>query len=161
MLTNKPFGDRLYQYLAEMVDKELQKQIDIELSRYEELSIGIEQLEKDIARQLRSYEEILNSYLNAVQIIQPKMESWRAPRRDKVSKICARLRQKWADVKGAVRSDPSLEQDEQMFQAVLKIHYKKPNEQQAFQKKRQSLILGEVEKLVLPGHESHCNLLKI
>lgn len=135
-----------------MVDRELQEEIDAELSRYEQLSIGIDQVEKSVARQLRNYEEILNSYLSAVQIIRPKMEVWRAERRDKLSKLCGRLRQKWSDAKSAVRADPSLDQEEQLFQAVLRIQYKKPSEQQAFQRKRQRLILKEIEKLVLPEH---------
>lgn len=131
---------------------ELQAQIDTELTRYEELTTSIEQSEKEVARLMRNYEDLLNSYMSAVQIVQPKMDSWRTPRREKVAKLCTKLRQKWADVKTAVRSDPVLDQDEQLFQAVIRIHYKKPAEQQAFQKKRQRLILQEIEKLSLPQH---------
>lgn len=128
----------------------LQEQIDFELSRYEELSKGIEELEEDISRKMRTYEDILNSYLKAIKIIQPKMESWRNPRREKIKKMCGRLRQKWTDARTAVRSDPALDQDEQIFMAVLRIHYKKPSEQQAFQRKRLKLIQQEIAKLVPP-----------
>ena len=131
-------------------DSSLPDQIDAELSKYEELSKSIEELEENIGRQMRNYEDILNSYLNALKIIQPKMDSWRNPRREKVRKICARLRQKWSDTRSAVRADPSLDQDEQIFSAVLRIHYKRPNEQQAFQRKRQKLIQQEIAKLVPP-----------
>ena len=127
----------------------LQEQIDFELSRYEELSKGIAELEEDIGKKMRTYEDLLNSYLNAIKIIQPKMDSWRNPGREKIRKMCARLRQKWTDTRTAVRSDPALDQDEQIFMAVLRIHYKKPSEQQAFQRKRQRLIQQEIAKLDL------------
>lgn len=134
------------------MDPEFQAQIDAELTRYEELTTAIEQSEKEVARMMRNYEDILNSYLSAVQIVQPKMDSWRTPRREKLAKMCAKLRQKWTDLKTAVRTDPTLDQDEQLFQAVIRIHYKKTAEQQAFQKKRQRLIMQEIEKLSLPQH---------
>lgn len=128
----------------------LQEEIDKELSRYESLTKQILELEEDVSKKMRTYEDILNSYLNAIKIIQPKMDSWRTPRREKVSKMCSKLSQKWSDTRSAVNSDPSLNQDEQIFLAVLRIHYKKPAEQQAFQKKRQKLIFAEIAKMVPP-----------
>lgn len=134
------------------MDPGLQVQVDDELTRYEEFSVGIEELEHKIGRQLREYEDILNSYLNAVHIIQPKMDTWRAQRRQKLEKLCREISQKWGDERSAVRNDRQLEQDEQIFQAVLRIHYKKPAEQQAFRKERQRLIRKEIAKLALPQH---------
>jgi tetrahydromethanopterin S-methyltransferase subunit B len=134
------------------MDPELQESIDRELTRYQQLTTDIEQLEKDVARQMRNYEEIVNSYLNALHIVQPKMDSWRAPRREKMAKLCSSLRHKWGDMRTPLRNDPALDQEEQLFMAVLRIQYKKTAEQQAFQRTRQKLIRDELDKIVLPTH---------
>ena len=130
-----------------MIDSNLQTEIDKELTRYETLTNEIEKMQEQIDKRLKEYEELLNSYLTALQIVQPKMDSWREPRRDKFRKLCQRLSQKWSNTRSAIFSDPVLEQDEQLFMAVIRIHYKKPSDQEIFQRKRTKLIQQEIAKI--------------
>lgn len=127
-----------------------QQQIDAELTRYETLTNSIQAMEKKVQQQMSDYELIFNSYINAVQIIENKTEGWRRPRAEKISKVCQRLQAKWENPKSVLQSNPQLEQDEQIFQAVLRIHYKRPADQASYRKKRFIEIQKELDKIVMP-----------
>jgi Skp family chaperone for outer membrane proteins len=134
------------------MDPELQQRIDSELTRYKTLNLEIQRLEQEVSARMRSYEELLNSYLQALEVIQPKMESWRAPRRREMENVLRKLSEKWSDLRAIVRADPKLDQDEQLFQAVIRLHYKKLEEQKGYQKRRRTIIdhvLKEIPKITL------------
>ena len=128
-------------------EKEIQEQIDIELLRYKEIMEQIEAREASIRKQMKNLEDLVNSYFSAIKIIQPKMDSWRNSRREKVREMAEKLRQKWSSTQNAAKYDPSIEQEERLHQAVVKIQFKKHADLQAFKKKRQILIQNEINKL--------------
>jgi hypothetical protein len=132
------------------MNPDLRQQIDDELTRFQTLTTDVEELESEVAHRMRNYEELLNSYVQALQIIQPKMESWRTPRREKAAQLCERVRTKWSDLKTVSRTDPTLDQQERFFSAILSMQYKKPEEQKKFQRSRMKLIQAEIAKIQLP-----------
>jgi hypothetical protein len=136
--------------LGDMDPGELQREVDEELARFKALTIEVEDLESEVARRMRTYEELLNSYMQALQIIKPKMDPWRAQRREKANQLITQLRAKWHDLGSVARSDPRLNQDERFFQAIVTMQYKKPEEQKAFQRRRAKLIADEIAKIQVP-----------
>jgi hypothetical protein len=129
---------------------ELQHEVDEELSRFQALTIEVEDLESDVARRMGTYEELLNSYMQALQIIQQKMDSWRVQRRGKANQLINQLRLKWQDLGKVVRSETRLNQEDRVFTAILAMQYKKPEEQKGFRRKRAKLIADEIAKIQLP-----------
>jgi hypothetical protein len=133
------------------MNPELRTEIDNELTQFQALTTEVEALESEVAGRMRQYEELLNSYVQGLQMIQPKMDAWRGPRREKTSQLVERLRAKWADLRTVLRTKQDLDQEERYFSAVLSMQYKKPDEQKAFQKRRMRLIQAELGKIQLPG----------
>jgi hypothetical protein len=67
------------------MDPVLRTEIDKELIHFQTLTTEVETLESEVAGRMRAYEELLYSDVHGLQIIQPQMESWRAPRREKTA----------------------------------------------------------------------------
>jgi hypothetical protein len=57
------------------MDPNLQQRIDSELTRYQ--TLDIQRLEQEVSSRMGSYEELLNLYLQALEVVRPKMEAWR------------------------------------------------------------------------------------
>jgi endonuclease/exonuclease/phosphatase (EEP) superfamily protein YafD len=71
---------------------------------------------------------LLNSYLQALEVVQPKMEAWRGQWRKETGNVLRNVSEKWSDLQVVARTDPRLDQDEQLFQAVLRLQHKKLEE---------------------------------
>ena len=107
------------------ISPELQMQIDEELSRYESLSKKIESTEGSIRNRLKTYDELLNSYQNALKIIIPKMDFWSQQRRTKAQQVSEKLRQKWTNPEQFLRNNKKLSQEVEIYNAIVNIRLKK------------------------------------
>ena len=131
------------------ISPELQFQIDNELSRYESLAKQMDSMEETIRAKLKTFDELLNSYQNALKIIIPKMDYWSQQRRSKAQQLADRLRQKWSNAEQSVRNHPKLSQDSQIFDAIVKLRFKKTAQFQRFNAKKKVTINEKIASLLL------------
>ena len=131
------------------VSPELQFQIDNELSRYESLAKQMDSMEETIRAKLKTFDELLNSYQNALKIIIPKMDYWSQQRRSKAQQLADRLRQKWSNAEQSIRNHPKLSQDSQIFDAIVKLRFKKTAQFQRFNAKKKVTINEKIASLLL------------
>jgi tetrahydromethanopterin S-methyltransferase subunit B len=80
------------------MDPNLQQQIDSELTRYQTLTLDIQRLEQEVSSRMKSYEELLNSYLQGLEVVQPKMEAWPGQRRKEMGNVLRKVSEKWSDL---------------------------------------------------------------
>ena len=134
---------------ASNISTELQIQIDNELSRYESLSKQMDSMEETIRAKLKTSDELLNSYQNALKIIIPKMNYWSEQRRTKAQQLSEKLRQKWLSAEQSVRNNPKLCQETQLFDAIVRIRFKKTAQFQRFSARKRVYINEKVASLLL------------
>jgi hypothetical protein len=134
------------------MEPDRQERIDRELMRYQTLTLDIQRREQEVSSYMRSYEELLNSYLQALEIVQTKMDSWRAPRRREMENVLRQVSQKWSDLRAVVRTDPKLDHEEQLFQAVLRLQYKKAEEQKGYHRRRRRIIDDVLQQIPKVSH---------
>ena len=131
------------------ISPELQMQIDEELSRYESLSKKIESTEGSIRNRLKTYDELLNSYQNALKIIIPKMDFWSQQRRTKAQQVSEKLRQKWTNPEQFLRNNKKLSQEVEIYNAIVNIRLKKVALLNKFRTDKEKMIKEKIESILL------------
>ncbi|EAX94554.1 hypothetical protein TVAG_300870 [Trichomonas vaginalis G3] len=133
----------------EQISPELQAKIDEELAKYESISKETEQLEQTIRTKLKTYDELLTSYQNALKIIVPKMEYWGTERKKRVKQLSKNLKEKWEDPEKMIRTNPKYLQDAQLYDAIVRIRFKKTLQLQNYYSDRNNFIREKVNSILL------------
>ena len=131
------------------ISQELQIQIDNELSRYEALAKQMDSMEENIRAKLKTFDELLNSYQNALKIIIPKMDYWSKQRKTKAQQLSEKVRMKWSNLDNAVRNNRKLTQETQIFDRLVSMRFKKAAQFQRFHAKRKVTINQKIASLLL------------
>jgi Ni2+-binding GTPase involved in maturation of urease and hydrogenase len=88
------------------------------------------------------------------------MEASQGQRRKDTGNVLRKVSEKWLDLQAVVRTDQRLDQDEQFFQAILRLQYKKLEEQKRCHKQRRTIInqtLAEIPEI----SDSMCRLFRL
>lgn len=126
---------------------DLATEVDAQLTRYQDLTNQIDALEEQIRSQLKTYDELLQSYQTALKIIMPRMKAWSHFRYNKVKDISKQILRKWDNGSTNPKGDKLLEQENQLFQTIINIHFRKHAVSKEFQDKRVQLLKQQVAKL--------------
>lgn len=135
--------------MSEEISPELQQSIDEELAKYESISRETEKLEESIRNKLKTYDELLTSYQNALKIILPKMEYWATERKKKAKLMSRNLKEKWEDPEKMVRTNTKYLQDSQLYDAIVKIRFKKLVQLQNYYQERNNFIREKVNSILI------------
>lgn len=135
--------------MSEEISPELQQSIDEELAKYESISRETEKLEESIRNKLKTYDELLTSYQNALKIILPKMEYWATERKKKAKLMSRNLKEKWEDPEKMIRTNTKYLQDSQLYDAIVKIRFKKLVQLQNYYQERNNFIREKVNSILI------------